>query len=127
MDGSPAENAVRWKRELTREVDLTRIAVLQPATAAHQRRFYLVVTALACLGWLLHSLWMGTPVFPVDDAYITLHNAQALHQGYDLNFPGTPALVGSTSVLHTALVSALLYVLPPLRAMDTTLWIGLWL
>src|SRR5262249_54188914 len=112
---------------LNREVDLTRLSLMQPATAAQRRGFYLLVTILAGLGWLVHALWQGTPVFPVDDAYITLHNAQVLHSGQDLNFPGSPALTGATSLLHTLLVAFLLLFLPPLWAMDVSLWIAIWL
>lgn len=76
---------------------------------------------------VVHTLWQlrgGAPVFPVDDAYITLHNAQVLHWGRDPNYAGTPALAGATSPVHLALVAALMYVLPPLWALDASLWIG---
>jgi hypothetical protein len=45
-------------------------------------------------------------VFPLDDAYITLHNARALLTGHDPAY-GVPALVGATSAVHLALVASL--------------------
>lgn len=54
-------------------------------------------------------------VFPLDDAYITLHNAQVLLSGHDANY-GVPALVGATSLVHLLLVAGAALVLPPLLA-----------
>lgn len=48
--------------------------------------------------------WMGSPKFPNDDAYIALHNAQVLWQGYDSAYIGVPALIGATSAVHLALL-----------------------
>ena len=59
----------------------------------------------------------------MDDAYITLHNAQVLHWGRDPNYPGTPALAGTTSTVHLALVALLMVALSPPGA----LWAALWL
>jgi hypothetical protein len=67
----------------------------------------------------------GTPVFPLDDAYITLHNALVLTSGTDLNFPGTPALAGSTSVIHTVLVALLSLLIRPTWAMATLSWLAI--
>jgi len=53
--------------------------------------------------------------FPLDDAYITLHNANVLLSGHDVNF-GQPALVGATSVAHLLLVTGAALVLPPVLA-----------
>ncbi|WP_460275945.1 hypothetical protein [Celeribacter sp. ULVN23_4] len=47
-----------------------------------------------------YTFALGAPMFRLDDAYIVLHNADALFNA-DKNFPGTPALYGSTSLLHT--------------------------
>ncbi len=84
---------------------------------------YAAVTLLVLLAGLLHRALLGPPVFPVDDAYITLHNAQVLHWGHDPNYPGTPALAGATSPVHLALVALLMFALPP----ATALWAALWL
>ncbi|MGJ0238983.1 hypothetical protein ACQEPB_10745 [Novosphingobium fluoreni] len=61
----------------------------------------------ACIltGWIG---WIGT--FPLDDAYITLHNARALLAGADTTYGGSP-LVGATSLVHLALLALLGHVL----------------
>lgn len=63
-----------------------------------------------CLGTIALR---GHIVFPLDDAYITLHNARVVLTGRDPSFPGVPALVGATSPVHLALVAALMLVVPP--------------
>ncbi|SET72851.1 hypothetical protein [Oceanicella actignis] len=63
---------------------------------------FLALTAAAA-AWHLRRL--GAPAWPLDDAYITLHNARALIEG-DPSFPGVPALFGATSLLHTLAVAA---------------------
>ncbi|WP_298874109.1 hypothetical protein [uncultured Bradyrhizobium sp.] len=50
---------------------------------------------------------VGGAVFPTDDAFINLHNAQVIHQGHDENYLGVPALVGATSGVHLALLLAI--------------------
>lgn len=52
----------------------------------------------------------GGAVFPTDDAFINLHNAQVLRLGRDDSYQGVPALVGATSGLHLALLFALEHV-----------------
>ncbi|QAU45847.1 hypothetical protein XH91_11055 [Bradyrhizobium guangzhouense] len=47
---------------------------------------------------------VGGAVFPTDDAFINLHNAQVIHDGYDQKYLGVPALVGATSGVHLALL-----------------------
>ncbi len=66
----------------------------------------------ACIltGWIG---WIGT--FPLDDAYITLHNARALLAGADTTYGGSP-LVGATSLVHLALLALLGHVLPLVTA-----------
>lgn len=65
---------------------------------------------------------LGDFAFPLDDAYIVLHNAQVLTGG-DRNFAGVPPLIGSTSLLETLAAALLLTVLSgPL-----TLWLLAWL
>lgn len=71
-------------------------------------------------------LYGSVPVFPTDDAYITLHNAQVLLSGQpDPRFIGTPALAGSTSLVHVLLTAAFALVMPPLHALNATLWLGI--
>ena len=50
-------------------------APLHPRQGWTDRALYAAVTLLVLLAALLHRVLLGSPVFPVDDAYITLHNA----------------------------------------------------
>lgn len=50
-------------------------------------------------------------VFPLDDAYITLHNARSLLQGHDALY-GVSPLTGATSSAHLAVLAALGAFLP---------------
>lgn len=66
-----------------------------------------LVSALAMLAaFVLWSRLLSAPDFPLDDAYITLHNARVLLDGHDANY-GVSPLVGATSTVHLALVTAL--------------------
>jgi len=76
--------------------------------AESERRLELAALVIGLVFWGMHRLYFGPPVFPVDDAYITLHNAQVLVHGGDAHFPGVPALAGATSVVHTVLIACLL-------------------
>jgi hypothetical protein len=80
------------------------------------RREQLILrVVVATLTLVLASvLWCArTPfVFPLDDAYITLHNAQVLRSGQDPNY-GVPALIGATSLVHLALVTLATTVVDP--------------
>jgi hypothetical protein len=60
------------------------------------------------------SVWFaGRPfVFPLDDAYITLHNAFVLQTGSDPSYAASP-LTGATSLVHLALVRLALTVGSP--------------
>jgi hypothetical protein len=51
--------------------------------------------------------------FPLDDAYITIHNAQVILSGHDLNYTGAPAILGATSLVHLALVTTLMLTQKP--------------
>jgi len=88
-------------------------------------RKVLAVVAL-CVGALAlcHGLIFARegPAFPVDDAYITLHNALVLRAGNDPVYVGTPALTGATSAAHCLLVSALSLLAKPAWA----LWLAAW-
>lgn len=58
------------------------------------------------------AIALAAPTFPLDDAYITLHNARALLAGgWDATY-GTSALTGATSLIHLLLVAALGLLLP---------------
>ncbi|WP_243369836.1 hypothetical protein [Microvirga solisilvae] len=69
----------------------------------HRTFEWVTAACIAVVG--LIGLFLGWPVvFPLDDAYITLHNARVLHEGADPNF-GVPALIGATSPVHLAFVA----------------------
>jgi hypothetical protein len=77
--------------------------------------------AAVCLALAVAALLIAGDrpwVFTVDDAYITLHNAQALWRGSDPNF-GAPGLYGATSPAHLLLVAAAQRLLPPVPAQLT--------
>ena len=96
----------------------------QVSQGGADRVLYAALTLLVLLAALLHRILPGSPpVFPMDDAYITLHNAQVLHWGHDPNYLGTPALAGATSAVHLALVALLMFALSP----PVALWAALWL
>jgi hypothetical protein len=50
-------------------------------------------------------LWRDGPVFFLDDAWITIHNARLLFASDDPSFPGQPPLASATSLVHTVLVA----------------------
>lgn len=85
---------------------------------------YLAVTAFALLAWAVYSRTFPTPVFPVDDAYIVLHNARALLAGHDPNYVGSSPLTGATSLVHLALVSLLMLLFSPLTALSAVSWLS---
>ena len=64
---------------------------------------YLAAVLMLAVGW------KGD--FPLDDAYITMHNARALLQGWDATYAVSP-LVGATSLVHLALMAGLGLVMP---------------
>lgn len=68
--------------------------------------YWLPVIAIAVVLSMLAAVLLAKGLaFPLDDAYITLHNANVLRAGVDRNFPGVSPLYGSTSLVHLALVS----------------------
>jgi len=81
----------------------------RPHEAARRNPFawrwlaYGIIIALYQLGW--------SGVFPLDDAYITLHNARALIAGNDPVY-GVHPLIGATSLVDLMLVAVLGLVLP---------------
>jgi hypothetical protein len=82
-----------------------------------------VVLTLAVL-WIVYLAILGPGLYPLDDAYITQHNALALIAGKDANFPGVSALYGSTSLVHLLLVSLFGLVLPIGFGQDLVGWLA---
>ena len=66
----------------------------------------------------------GIPIFPLDDAYITMHNAQVLRTGHDPNYLGVPALIGATSSVHLVLAALMQTFLKPEWAQEVCSWLG---
>ncbi|MBN3725564.1 hypothetical protein [Burkholderia sp. Ac-20379] len=87
--------------------------------AATRLRFQL---AAACAAVLLAILVAPHPLFfPLDDAYITIHNADVLLSGVDRNY-GVPPLTGATSQIHLLLVAfAKLFLPSPAAAFAVSL------
>ena len=86
--------------------------------------FYAPAAALAALAWGVHTWSCGHPWYGMDDAYIVAHNAQVLRSGQDPNYVGTPALAGTTSPVHLALVALLLTVIPLPWTLDVAGWLA---
>jgi len=76
------------------------------------------IAAIFVAAGLLVMARAGGPWFPLDDAYITLHNSQVLLGAPELNFPGVPALAGATSLVHLALLAAFSFVLSTQPALE---------
>jgi hypothetical protein len=103
--------AVRIERHVLKMI--IKISGSEPASPSEELVLY------ASLGLFLvffgvFLIRQGSPVFPVDDAYISLHSAQVLLTGFDKNFQGSPALVGVTSVIHVTLTALFMHLLQPL-------------
>lgn len=97
--------------------------LFQPATIKQQRILYLVTFFAWLVVWFFYILHLSPPVFPLDDPYLVLHNAQVLHLGFDPNFVGASPLTGATSAVHLVLVYLLMFVLPPLWALEILCWL----
>lgn len=78
----------------------------QPAIRLLALRPYALLALCLTLAFAAWALVMGEPAFPLDDAYITIHNADVLLRGHDPNY-GVSPLVGATSSIHLLLVAAL--------------------
>jgi hypothetical protein len=98
--------------------------LVTPATKRERTITYAALLAVAFVLMGIHEAVQGSPIFPVDDAYITLHNAVALVRGVDPNY-GAPALVGATSAVHTLLVAAMAEVLSPAWALEAVMWMAI--
>ena len=95
-----------------------------PKSPALESLPYLAAALLVFLGWIIYARTFPVPVFPLDDAYIVIHNAQVLLSGSDPNYAGSSALTGTTSEVHLALVSGLMTFLHPRSALLTALWLA---
>ncbi len=85
---------------------------------------YLIIGLVVAVLFGLYVHFYPVPAFPLDDAYITLHNAMVLAGGKDVSYVGVPALAGTTSVVHTVLVAALTFLLRPEWALMAASWLG---
>ncbi|HWG17084.1 MAG TPA: hypothetical protein VN678_04435 [Acidobacteriaceae bacterium] len=97
-----------------------------PARGGSRSRWlpYAIVIAVVLAGYCMEHALRPVPAFPYDDPYIDLHSAQVLHTGHDANYPGVPALFGVTSAPFVGLIYLLLFVLPPLQALNAACWVG---
>lgn len=86
---------------------------------------YFLSTALLILLFSVHIHFFYPHLFFADDPYIVLHSAQVLQQGYDPNYPTTPALVGNSSPVHLLLTYLLLFFFSPLYALICTNWLAI--
>lgn len=100
----------------------------EPLSHASAPNRYLVLAGVLSVAFLVWVVAMGEPAFPLDDTYITLHNADVLLRGSDPNY-GVSPLVGATSSVHLLLVAALglLFPLPWAGALATWLAAGAYL
>ncbi len=114
--------ARKLSREAYSETQRLTLSASPPCPSAIS--YYVPAALLVLAAAILHLLIERSPVFPLDDAYITIHNAQVLHWGHDPNFVGTPALVGATSPIHLAIVSVLMFCLSPPWALETAALLG---
>ncbi len=94
-------------------------------TESQQRYLYLFVFIFLIGLWACYAYYFNPPIFPLDDGFIVLHNAQVLHLGYDRNYLGVPALAGATSPIHLLIYYFLLFFLAPLWTMVTASWLAI--
>jgi hypothetical protein len=86
---------------------------------------YAAAAAFVLALFLLHRNLLGAaPVFPMDDAYITLHNAEAFWLGGDPNYANASPLTGATSVVHLGLVILLASLFPAITAQVVVMWLA---
>lgn len=90
-----------------------------------QRKIYLF-SILFLIGLFYLQIHFFYPhLFFLDDPYIVLHSAQVMQRGYDINYPGTPALTGNSSSVHLLLTYLLLFFFPPIYALIITNWLAI--
>ncbi|MGE0747483.1 MAG: hypothetical protein AB7K86_19640 [Rhodospirillales bacterium] len=92
------------------------VALFAPPRPKAEAAFHAVLAVVAPLCAIV--LWLAAQpfAFPLDDAYLTLHNAKVLLAGADENYAGVPALAGATSLVHLAAVAALAGLMTPVAA-----------
>lgn len=95
-------------------------AWVKDATPAHRRTTYLAAAALLAVLCAVHGVTLGA-VFPVDDAYISIHNAAGL-VGSETSYVGVSPLVGATSGVHVMLMAALMLIMKPASAAFCVCW-----
>lgn len=84
------------------------------------RHELIIVTAFLFL-FISLTVWLNAPVYPIDDAYITLHNAEVLLTGIDKNYQNVSPLAGATSLIHLLLIALIMPVFG-----DWAPWIIAW-
>jgi len=97
----------------------------RPASTKQRLWLYIITTIGIVFSCWLYCTRLHPIFFPLDDPFITLHNAQVLHWGYDPNYRGVPALAGTTSLVHLAMVWFLLFFLSPMAALLATQWVAI--
>jgi hypothetical protein len=98
-------------------------ALFAPASRRAFLRLALAAVAVVTGGFVLQASLLG-PVFPIDDAYITLRNAETTGQRVDSVFGNTLPWLGSTSLLHTTLVFLLGHLAKGPWASEVAGWLG---
>ena len=68
-------------------------------------RWQIGVAAVAALVAACWAVWIGSPAFPLDDAYISQHSAEALLRNEEWRFVGSAPLQGVTSIAHVAVLA----------------------
>lgn len=87
---------------------------------------YALVGGVPLYLWFSLGMVSATPVFPMDDAYITLHNALVFAGERSENFVDAARLSGTTSLLHTLFVAGLVRWMPPELALSVAGLLGVW-
>jgi hypothetical protein len=88
--------------------------------------FHLFILMLLLFIWQQLDMLQSQPVFPLDDSYITLQNAQEL-LGSASAFGQPGALAGATSLIHTLLTTLLLAIVGNgLVALSLASFLGGW-
>jgi hypothetical protein len=98
-------------------------SLLRPAIGIHWLRPYAVLALGLTLAFAVWAIVMGEPAFPLDDSYITMHNAGVLLQGHDPNY-GVSPLVGATSSIHLLLIATFARVVGLLWAASIVGWLA---
>jgi hypothetical protein len=89
---------------------------LETSKPAREVWWWLLIAGLVTAAAVGRLVALGSPVFPVDDAYITLHNVRDLFAPEASPYPEATALHGATSAVHLALIALFSLVLPALWA-----------